>query len=221
MELILILITSGISLIAQLYMINIYNKYKDIDITKDNTGFDVSRKILDKYELNNVYITEVRGTLNDHYYYPRKVVRLSKKVFHGNSILSTAIAAFISAHALIDKENNKKYKLRMTFEPFVNIVTIVGIIMIVFGVFFDIRKIMTLGTFFVVFYLVFQILTLPIEFIAANRAMDELLDLSLINKKENKKIKTVLTSACFINLGSIYRTIKDTFYIIYDFGRSK
>ena len=221
METFLIFSAFGISLIAQVFLVNVYNKYKNKEISKDNTGFDVSRKILDKYGLNNVYITEVRGALNDHYYYPRKVVRLSKSVFHGTSILSTSIAAFESVHAIMDKENSKEYKCRVIFEPFMNILTMIGIIMIISGLFFDIKKIITIGAFLVFVYLLFQIVTLPIEFKASKRAMDELLDLSLITKKENDKVRRVLNAISFINLGSIYRTIKETFYIIYDFGRNR
>lgn len=220
MEVIIIVIIIVISLVAQLYLVNIYNRYKKVEMKDDNTGFDVARKILDNYDLNNIYITEVKGMLTDHYYYPRKVVRLSKNVFHGKSVLSTSIAAFESAHALMDKENHKTYKLRNKFDPLVNILTALGIILIAAGLFLDIKKLITFGTALAVLYVLFQLITLPIEFDAAKRAMDELLENSLIGKKDNSKVKKVLTAMTFINIGSFYRTISETFSVIYNFGKN-
>jgi hypothetical protein len=220
MEVIIIVIIIVISLIAQLYLMNIYNVYKKYDMKNDNTGFDVARKILDNYDLNNIYITEVKGILTDHYYYPRKVVRLSKNVFHGTSILSTSIAAFESAHAIMDKEKNRSFIIRKRIEPLVNFLTVVGIILIASGLFFDIKKLITIGTIFALIYLIFQLVTLPVEFNAARRAMDELLENSLISKKDNKKVKAVLSAMTFINIGSFYRTISETFSVIYNFGKN-
>jgi Zn-dependent membrane protease YugP len=70
-------------------------------------------------------------------------------------------------------------------------------------------------------YLIFQIVTLPIEFEAARLAMDELLENSYISKKENDKTKTILTAISFINVGSYYRTIKEAALVLYNFGKSK
>lgn len=220
MEVIIIVIIIVISLIAQIHLANIYNRYKKVEMKDDYTGFDIARKILDNYDLNNIYITEVKGMLTDHYYFPRKVVRLSKHVFHGKSILSTSIAAFESVHALMDKENHKTYKIRMKLEPVVNLLTALGIILIVAGLFLDIKKLITFGTVLAVLYIVFQLVTLPIEFDAARRAMDELLENSLIGKKENSKVKKVLAAMTLINIGSFYRTISETFSVIYNFGKN-
>ena len=220
MNVILIIAVICISLIAQLYIINIYNRYKKIKLKKENTGFDIARLILDKYELNNIYITEVKGTLTDHYFYSRKVVRLSKSIFHGKSIMSTAMASFLSAHALMDNEKHKLYNIRMKLEPIVNFITFVGIIFIGIGLFFASKIILTMGVIFEILYLLFQIVFIKIEFEASRRALDELLDLSLIGRKETDYVKNALFALSFLNIGSIYRSVKEAFLALYYFGKS-
>ena len=218
MDTVLIIIVILISLLAQLYIINIYNKYKKIKLKKEDTGFDVARTILDKYELNNIYITEVKGTLTDHYFYTRKVVRLSKHIFHGKSIMSTSMAAFLSAHALMDNEKHKMYSLRMKVEPIVNFITLVGIVFIFIGLFFASKEMYQLGIAFEVLYLLFQVISLPIEFDASKRALDELLDQSIIGKKETDYVRKTMIALSFLNIGSIYRSIKEAFLALYRFG---
>ena len=217
---IMILIIIICSLSSQLYIMNTYKKYKKYDVKKDVTGFDVARKIMDSHNLNNIYITEVTGTLTDHYYYPRKVIRLSKNSFHSSNLFSISMAAYESAHALMDKNNNKKYRFRKTIEPLINFLTILGIIFIIAGLFLDIRKIIITGVGLEFLYLVFQIVTLPIEFEAARLAMDELLENSYISKKDNENTKQVLTAISFINVGSYYRTLKEAILVLYNFGKS-
>ena len=218
MDTILIILVICISLLAQLYIINIYNKFKKIKLKKENTGFDIARAILDKYELNNIYITEVKGTLTDHYFYSRKVVRLSKNIFHGKSIISAALASFLSAHALMDNEKHGLYTIRMKAEPIINFVTLVGIIFIFIGIFFASKTLYSLGVAFEALFLIFQLLSLPIEFDASKRALDELLDCSIIGKKETDYVKKALISLSFLNVGSIYRSIKEAFLALYYFG---
>ena len=149
-----------------------------------------------------------------------KVIRLSKNSFHGNNLFSISMAAYESAHALMDKNNNKKYKYRKTIEPLINFLTIIGLVIIIAGLFLDLRKIIIIGVCLEFLYLLFQIVTLPIEFEAARLAMDELLENSYISKKENEMTKQVLTAISFINVGSYYRTIKEAVLVLYNFGKS-
>ena len=78
----LLIIGFIISLAAQIYVNVSYRKYKNIENSKGLTGFDVARKILDENGLKDIYVTEVRGNLTDHYDPVRKVIRLSTDIFH-------------------------------------------------------------------------------------------------------------------------------------------
>ena len=93
-----------ISLAAQGYVMSSYSKYKKIENKRKIAGFEVARKILDENGLKDVYVTEVKGNLTDHYDPTRKVIRLSSEIFHGTTIASASVAAHEVGHAIQDKE---------------------------------------------------------------------------------------------------------------------
>ena len=86
MDLILLLIAFFITLAAQGYITSSYNKYKKVLSKKNISGFEVARMILDSHGLENIYVTETNGILQDHYDPTRKTIKLSNDIFHGTSI---------------------------------------------------------------------------------------------------------------------------------------
>ena len=90
---IIYLVSFLITLIAQIFVSSSYSRYKKILNSKDNTGYDTARKILDKNNLEDVMILETKGNLTDHYDPKRKVIKLSTDIYHGSSIASAAVAA--------------------------------------------------------------------------------------------------------------------------------
>ena len=111
MDLILLLIAFLITLAAQGYITSSYNKYKKVLSKKNISGFEVARMILDSHGLENIYVTETNGILQDHYDPTRKTIKLSNDIFHGTSIASCAVASHEVGHAIQDKEN---YSIHMT-----------------------------------------------------------------------------------------------------------
>ena len=93
LEYLLLIIGFLITLIAQIKVTSSYSKYKQIENKKRISGFEVARKILDNFGLEDIHVVEVNGNLTDHYDPSNKVVRLSTDVFHGESIASLAVAA--------------------------------------------------------------------------------------------------------------------------------
>ena len=125
-----------ISLIFYIYIQMTYKKYKKVKLKKELSGFEVSRKIIDNYDMNNVYITEARNQLISKYDMDRKVIRLTDKVFNDEKIVSCAISSFEAAHAIQDKKNNQMFIIREKIIPFINILLIVGYLITLFGCFF-------------------------------------------------------------------------------------
>lgn len=222
MDLVLVLITITISLIAYFYINNIFKKYKKKKSNCELSGFEVARKILDKYELNDVYITEISGKYSDNYNDERKVVKLSKNVFHDNSITSIGIAAYESVYALEDHDKKPFYKYRSVYYKIAKFLAVLGILFIILGIFFDLRRysIILLGIVFEMVVLIMYIITLKVEFECARRCLDELLDLSLINKDENDSIKDVLSACCYKNIAFIVNNITEFCLAIYNFGKA-
>ena len=163
-----------IPLIAQIYVSNRYKKYSNIENDKKISGFEVARKILDKNGLNDLYIVETKGTMSDHYDPKRKTVRLSSDVFHGTSIASLAIAAHECGHAIQDKEGYFFMKIRSFIFPIVNLGTKFAYVVLLIGLIANIIDLVWLGILLVGLGLLFQLVTLPVEFNASKRALIEL-----------------------------------------------
>ena len=120
-SLILIIFAMVISGGASLYIKANYNKYKQINLKKKYTGFDVAREILDKNGLNKVLILETEGELTDHYDPQKKLVKLSHDIYHGNTIAAASVASHECGHAIQDKDGYTFLRFRNKIIPIVNI----------------------------------------------------------------------------------------------------
>lgn len=200
---ILYLLILIIPLIAQINITSTYSKYKSKDNSKRLSGFEVARAILDKNGLNNMYIVEVKGNLTDHYDPTKKVVRLSTDVFHGTSIASIAVAAHECGHAIQDKENYSWMNIRKTLCPVVNFITYAAYIMFFLSILLQFIDLLMVSIVVVLFGLLFQIVTLPVEFDASKRAINELEDLMLVDDVDKDGTKSVLKAAAYTYVASV------------------
>lgn len=199
---ILIFIGLGLSLISQIIISTSYSKYKKVLNSKNLTGFEVARKILDKNNLSNIMILETKGNLSDHYDPSRKVIKLSTDIYHGTSIASASVAAHECGHAIQDKDGYKPMRIRSKIVPTVNICTKLGYIAIVLGALFS-YQLIEIGIILLATILIFQLITLPVEFNASNRALTELEKQKLIKTEEKEKVKSMLSAAAFTYVASL------------------
>lgn len=211
----LILIIFIIPLIAQIKVSINYNKYLKEDAFCGLTGFEVARKILDSNGLNNIHIVETPGTLSDHYDPTRKVLRLSHNVFHGTSISSMSIAAHECGHAIQDKEGYSFMRIRSFIFPIVNIATQLSYIIILIGILTAMFKLIMLGIALTGCGLIFQLITLPVEFDASKRAKEELYKLNIANDEENNGVKKVLGAAAMTYVAGVLTSILQILRLIY------
>lgn len=202
----LIFISILITTISQILISISYSKYKKVLNNKDLTGFDVARKILDSNGLSNIMILEVKGNLTDHYDPGRKVIKLSTDIYHGSSIASAAVAAHECGHAIQDKTKYTPMRIRSHLVPFVNICTKIGYLAIMIGVIFS-YLLVELGIILLLAMLLFQLITLPVEFNASKRAMKELERLHLLDKEEKNYAKSMLIAAAFTYVASLLSTL--------------
>lgn len=208
-----------ISLCAQLYVTSNYNKYKKKEIRKGLSGFEVAKIILEANGLSNVYITEVRGNLTDHYDSSRKVVRLSTEIFHGSTIAAASVAAHEVGHAIQDKERYSFMQIREKLFPLVNISSYGGYISILIGVLLGFYDLIMLGIALEIIVLLFQIVTLPVEFNASKRAEEELKKHDILTTSELNSSKSMLTSAALTYVASVLTTILQILRLILMFTR--
>ncbi|MCI8330815.1 MAG: zinc metallopeptidase [Bacilli bacterium] len=211
METLSILVIIFLPLIAQLYISLTYKTSLKKEASKEQTGFDVARQILDKHGLQDVLILETNGTLTDHYDPSRKVVKLSKNIYRGTNIAANAVAAHEVGHAIQDKEGYTFLKIRSLIFPIVSITSRLSYIIILLGFFFEATNLIWLGIITVGIGVIFQIITLPVEFNASSRALIELNELNLVNEKDLADMRKMLSAAAFTYVAS---TIAEIFQLM-------
>lgn len=195
MDSLMILIIIIIPLIAELYVNYTYKKNLKRKARNNLTGYDVARKILDENGLNDLLIVETGGTLTDHYDPNRKVIRLSRSIYHEASLASQAVASHEVGHALQDKDGYIYLRIRSFIFPIVNFVSRFSYYFILFGFIAEIATFIWLGIIFVTFGLVFQLVTLPVEFNASKRAIKEIEKFNITTDNEIDGIKSMLIAA--------------------------
>ncbi|GAA5415359.1 hypothetical protein Pryu01_00383 [Paraliobacillus ryukyuensis] len=183
-----------IPLWAQSKVKSTYKKYAKVATSSYMTGAQVARKILDDNGLYNVTIEETRGMLSDHYDPRKKVVRLSSDNYHGHSMAASAIAAHEVGHAIQDAQAYAFLRFRSSLFPLANLGDKLGFILIIAGIFLT-PMLSIIGVVFMGFAVLFQLVTLPVEFDASNRAMGQLVSSGVIRNNEERDTKKVLNAA--------------------------
>ena len=199
---------------AQAYLSSTYKKGKEKNNNNGLSGCEVARKILDSNGLDDVYVVVTSGMLSDHYDPKRKVVRLSKDIFHGTSVAATSVAAHECGHAIQDKENYTFMRIRSLLVPVVNFMTYIGYFGLIVSIFAGITGYLKISIGLVALSLLFQLITLPVEFDASKRALKELDKQSLLSNDEKELSEKVLKAAALTYVASLISTIIDLLRLV-------
>lgn len=221
MDLIIVLGILIIPTAAQLLVTSTYNKYKNVNNTVNMCGQEVARKILDDNKLEKIYVVSTSGTLSDHYDSSHNVIRLSNDIFNNNTIASVAIAAHECGHAIQDKEGYSFYRLRKMIYPIVRIGTMLSYAIIGIGVLAQLLNIIYIGIALVSLGLIFQLVTLPVEFDASKRALKELKRLNLVNTEEETGVSKMLKAAAFTYVAGVLSSILELLRLIIAFSDNR
>lgn len=191
-----------------------YKKYLKIDNEKKLTGFDVARRILDENNLGEIYVVETKGTMSDHYDPRRKTVRLSTDVYHGTSISSLAIAAHECGHAIQDKEGYTWFKIRSMIFPIINIGQKISYVVMIIGLFLSYLNYVYAAIGFTFLGLLFELVTLPVEFDASKRAKSIVLSDGMISDSEKSGVDAVLNSTAFTYVAAVISSMLEMLYLL-------
>lgn len=172
-----------------------YKTYSQVASSSGMTGAEVARRILDANGLYDVTIEEVQGTLTDHYDPRTKTVRLSSDIYHGYSVAGTAVAAHEVGHAIQDAEGYAFLRFRHALVPAANLGSNLSFFIILAGIIFRSANLLLLGIIFMAAAVLFQIVTLPVEFNASSRAMEQVVSLGIIRNDEERNTRKVLDAA--------------------------
>lgn len=184
-----------IPLWAQSKVKSTYKKYSQRSTSSSMSGAEVARKILDDNGLYDVQIGQTKGTLTDHYDPRKKVINLSEGIYHGRSMASSAVAAHEVGHAFQDQQEYAFLKLRSALVPVANFGSNISFFFILAGILMGAMNMLLLGIVFMSAAVLFQLVTLPVEFDASNRAMAQLVSSGVIRNNEERETKKVLNAA--------------------------
>lgn len=218
---ILLIIALAITLGSQAYIKSTYSKYSKVKNTSKLTGQEAARKILDNNGLTNVAVVEVPGTLTDHYDPSKKQVALSTSNYNECTISAISVAAHECGHAIQDKENYTFMRIRSSLVPIVNLTSYAGYFAMILGAILGALNVLYMGIIAEVAILVFQIVTLPVEFDASRRALKEAEKHTILNKNELKQGKTVLISAALTYVASVATAIIELLRLLIIYGNRR
>lgn len=210
----LVIIAFLITLVADIYLRTRYSKYKKVKVKSGMTGAEVAREILKDNGLDNIYVVETRGYLTDHYDPRAKVVRLSTDIYNGDSIASVSVAAHECGHAVQDKEGYFFLKLRSFLVPIVNFSTKFGYLAVLIGLIFGSMNLAWIGIILLVAILLFQLITLPVEFNASKRGKIFLSKLKVVDSGEKSMASSMLMAAAMTYLASLISTLLDLLRLV-------
>nr|WP_330381727.1 zinc metallopeptidase [Clostridioides difficile] len=183
-----------LTIYAQFKVSSTTNKYLRVNTRRGYTGEQKARRVLDSNGLYDVKIEMVRGHLSDHYDPRRKAVRLSEDVYYGTSITSVAVAAHECGHAIQHAKGYAPLQIRSSLVPVVNFASSISWFLIFLG-FIMAGPFFKIGILLFSASVLFQIITLPVEFNASSRAIVQLGNLGIIDESESRQSRRVLSAA--------------------------
>ncbi|MBS4957537.1 zinc metallopeptidase [Clostridium sp.] len=199
---------------AQSKVSGTYRKYRTIRTMNGYTGENVARMMLDAAGLYDVPVVEIRGELTDHYDPTRRVVRLSSDIYHGASIASAGIAAHEVGHAIQHKEAYKPLVLRTSIATAVNFSSQASIVIFMIGLLFSIPLLTNIGIIFFTVAVIYQLITLPVEFNASRRALNILEGRNILYGNEVSGAKSVLSAAAMTYVAAALMSISQLIRLI-------
>jgi Zn-dependent membrane protease YugP len=172
-----------------------YRKYKQVKNNIAMTGSEVALHILQRNGITDVPVVAVEGELTDHYEPRKREVRLSKDIFYGETVSAAAIAAHEVGHALQHAHSYVPLKIRHAIFPVARFGSTAAFPLFFIGFLFRTPMLMDIGIIFFIAAFLFQLVTLPVEFNASQRAFKELSHDLVIDPREMVGIKKVLNAA--------------------------
>ncbi len=219
---ILVLIGAVLSLIASAKVNSTFNKYSRVRSMSGMTGAEAAQRILNQNGIYDVAVEHVRGNLTDHYDPKNKILRLSDATYSSNSVAAIGVAAHECGHALQHNDEYLPLKIRSAIVPAANIGSRLGIPIILLGVILGSNYfLIELGIWVFSLAVLFQIVTLPVEFNASSRAMAMMERYGILSGDELRSTKKVLSAAAMTYVAAATSSILQLLRLVLLFGGNR
>ena len=211
--LVLVLPALLVSLWAQFKVKSTFSKYSDKPVGSRMTGAGVSRYI---QQVNGIHtqVEAVAGELSDHYDPRSNVIRLSQPVYGHSTVAAIGVAAHETGHALQHAEGYAPVKIRTKLVPVTNFASSISPILILLGIMTSMQPLAYAGIALFSVATLFQLVTLPVEFNASNRAVAALETSGQFSEEELKGVKKVLTAAALTYVAALLVSVMSLLRLI-------
>lgn len=217
---ILVLIGAVLSMWASFKVNSTFKKYAGVRSSSGMTGAQAAEAILRYKGIHDVRVEHIRGELTDHYDPSRKVVRLSDSVYGSTSVAAIGVAAHECGHVIQHHENYAPLNIRTALVPAANIGSKLGIPIILLGILLGSNMVLVqIGIWVFALAVLFQIVTLPVEFNASSRALVCIEEYGIVSHEERAKSAKVLRAAAFTYVAAAAASILQLLRLIMLFGR--
>ncbi len=214
----LLLAAIVLATVAQIKVSSTYSKYSKVYSRSQRPAADVARQILASNGLGNIPIQQVEGNLTDHYDPRSKTLRLSRSVYGSPSVAALGVAAHEAGHAIQDAEGYLPLKIRNSLVPVAQFGSHASWVLIILGFFMGALGLVQLGIILFSIVVVFQIVTLPVEFNASSRALAALEGGGYLDGGEIQQTKRVLSAAAFTYVAAVLVSLLQLLRLLLIFG---
>lgn len=204
---VLVLIGALISMVASINVNSTYRRFSTVMSMRGVRAEEAAQRILHDAGIYDVRIERIRGELTDHYSPSEKVLRLSDAVYGSTSVAAIGVAAHECGHAIQHKVGYVPLSLRSLSVPVANIGSKLSWPLILIGLLIGYTPLAQIGVILFLAVVLFQLITLPVEFNASHRALQVLKQDSMLSMDELSGARTVLTAAALTYVAALFSTI--------------
>ena len=210
-----------LSLWAQIKVTSTFKKYSSVPSDGGMTGADAARMVLERNGITNVQIVPVNGSLTDHFDPKDNVIRLSEPVYAAKTASAVGVAAHEAGHAVQYARGYSPIKLRAAIIPISKVGSSLAIPLVIIGLIFSWYPLAYAGVILFGAAVLFQLITLPVEFNASRRAVECLSSSGRISEDGIKASKKVLTAAAMTYVAALFVALGNMIRLILIVGRRK
>ncbi|MBQ4103032.1 MAG: zinc metallopeptidase [Clostridia bacterium] len=210
-----------ISLIIQAKMKSTFSKYSQVANSRRITGAQAAEMVLRYYNIQDVRIERINGSLTDCYDPISKVIKLSDSVYDNPSIAAVGVACHEAGHAAQHAEKYVPIRIRNYILPVCNIGSKISIPLLIAGVIFSARPIIWIGIGLFAFTAIFQTVTLPVEFNASNRALNVIESTGILSYEEKRGAGKVLKMAAMTYVAALAMSLAQLLRLILRYGGNR
>ncbi len=219
---ILVLIGAVLSIIASARVNSTFNKYARVRSMSGMTGAQTAEAILRSRGIYDVQVEHIRGNLTDHYDPSKKVVRLSDSVYNATSVAAIGVAAHECGHVMQHHEKYAPLSIRTRLVPAANIGSKLGIPIVILGLILGSNSLLiNIGIWVFSLAVLFQIVTLPVEFDASRRALAYIEQYGIVTSDERAKSAKVLRAAAYTYVAAAAASILQLLRLVMLSGRRR